>query len=73
MKMVLTRLGFGSKMVVTGDVTQTDLPSHQTSGLALAERVLKNLEGIAFSYLSATDVVRHPLVERIVTAYERFE
>lgn len=73
MKMVLTRLGFGSKMVVTGDVTQTDLPSHQTSGLALAERVLKKVEGIAFSYLSATDVVRHPLVERIVTAYERFE
>jgi phosphate starvation-inducible protein PhoH and related proteins len=73
MKMVLTRLGFGSKMVVTGDVTQTDLPSHQTSGLALAERVLKNVEGIAFHYLSATDVVRHPLVERIVTAYERFE
>jgi phosphate starvation-inducible protein PhoH and related proteins len=73
MKMVLTRLGFGSKMVVTGDVTQTDLPSHQTSGLALAERVLKNVEGIAFSYLSATDVVRHPLVERIVTAYESFE
>jgi phosphate starvation-inducible protein PhoH and related proteins len=73
MKMVLTRLGFGSKMVVTGDVTQTDLPSHQISGLALAERVLKNVEGIAFQYLSATDVVRHPLVERIVTAYERFE
>jgi phosphate starvation-inducible protein PhoH and related proteins len=73
MKMVLTRLGFGSKMVVTGDVTQTDLPSHQTSGLALAERALKKVEGIAFSYLSATDVVRHPLVERIITAYESFE
>jgi phosphate starvation-inducible protein PhoH and related proteins len=73
MKMVLTRLGFGSKMVVTGDVTQTDLPNHQTSGLSLAEKVLKNVEGIAFCYLSASDVVRHPLVERIVTAYEQNE
>jgi phosphate starvation-inducible protein PhoH and related proteins len=73
MKMVLTRLGFGSKMVVTGDATQTDLPNHQTSGLSLAEKILKNVEGIAFCYLSATDVVRHPLVERIVTAYERYE
>lgn len=73
MKMVLTRLGFGSKMVVTGDVTQTDLPSHQMSGLSLAEKVLKNVEGIAFCYLSSSDVVRHPLVERIVSAYEQQE
>lgn len=73
MKMVLTRLGFGSKMVVTGDATQTDLPNHQISGLSLSEKILKNVEGISFCYLSATDVVRHPLVERIVTAYERYE
>jgi phosphate starvation-inducible protein PhoH and related proteins len=73
MKMVLTRLGFRSKMVVTGDMTQTDLPSHQTSGLAMARKVLTGVDGIAFCYLSATDVVRHPLVERIVSAYDRHE
>jgi phosphate starvation-inducible protein PhoH and related proteins len=73
MKMVLTRLGFRSKMVVTGDVTQTDLPSHQTSGLSLAQKILPGVQGISFCYLSATDVVRHPLVERIVGAYERYE
>jgi phosphate starvation-inducible protein PhoH and related proteins len=73
MKMVLTRLGFRSKMVVTGDVTQTDLPSHQTSGLSMARKVLTGVDGIAFCYLSATDVVRHPLVERIVSAYDRHD
>jgi phosphate starvation-inducible protein PhoH and related proteins len=73
MKMVITRLGFGSKMVVTGDTTQTDLPHHQTSGLTMAERVLQGVEGIAFCYLSARDVVRHPLVERIVEAYDRWD
>lgn len=73
MKMVLTRLGFGSKMVVTGDATQTDLPHHQSSGLAIAERILKDVEGIAFCHLSKADVVRHPLIQRIVAAYEKFE
>jgi len=73
MKMVLTRLGFQSRMVVTGDVTQTDLPLHQTSGLAIAEKILKSVEGIAFCYLNAADVVRHPLVQQIVEAYDRHE
>lgn len=73
MKMVLTRLGFRSKMVVTGDVTQTDLPAHQQSGLALAQRILQNVDGIAFCELSTADVVRHPLVQRIVVAYEKYE
>ncbi|WP_353258583.1 PhoH family protein [Prochlorothrix hollandica] len=73
MKMVLTRLGFKSRMVVTGDVTQTDLPSHQTSGLAVAQTILAGVEGIAFCQFSYADVVRHPLVQRIVEAYERNE
>lgn len=73
MKMILTRLGFRSRMVVTGDLTQTDLPTHQTSGLAMAERVLRSVEGIAFCHLTKADVVRHPLVQRIVAAYEQHE
>ncbi|BAU42640.1 PhoH family protein [Leptolyngbya sp. O-77] len=73
MKMVLTRLGFRSKMVVTGDVTQTDLPVNQQSGLAIAEKILRHVEGIAFCNLSKADVVRHPLVQRIVAAYEQHE
>ncbi|MFM7580409.1 MAG: PhoH family protein, partial [Microcystaceae cyanobacterium] len=73
LKMVLTRLGFGSKMVVTGDITQTDLPSHQASGLVVSQSILKNVEGIAFCYLGQADVVRHPLVQRIVEAYEKQE
>ena len=73
MKMVLTRLGQRSRMVVTGDVTQTDLPSHQQSGLAVAQRILKNVEGIAFCQLTKADVVRHPLVQQIVSAYEAYE
>ncbi len=73
MKMVLTRLGFKSKMVVTGDVTQTDLPLNQQSGLAVAQRILEHVEGIAFCHLNQADVVRHPLVQRIVAAYERHE
>lgn len=73
MKMMLTRIGFGSKLVVTGDPSQTDLPSSVTSGLVLAERILGNVEGIAFCKLGRQDVVRHPLVQRIVEAYERFE
>jgi phosphate starvation-inducible protein PhoH and related proteins len=60
LKMVLTRLGFGSKMIVTGDITQTDLPSHQDSGLIVAQKILKSVEGVAFCYLSQADVVRHP-------------
>jgi phosphate starvation-inducible protein PhoH and related proteins len=73
MKMVLTRLGFKSKMVVTGDLTQTDLPLSQTSGLAVAQRVLQDVEGVAFCEFTRTDVIRHPLVQRIVEAYERYE
>jgi phosphate starvation-inducible PhoH-like protein len=72
-KMVLTRLGFHSRMVVTGDMTQTDLPPNQQSGLAVALNVLKNVEGIAFCEFSQKDVVRHQLVQRIVAAYEQYE
>lgn len=73
MKMVLTRLGFRSRMVVTGDVTQTDLPANQASGLSIAQRILQRVEGIAFCSLSQADVVRHPLVQRIVAAYEKHD
>jgi phosphate starvation-inducible protein PhoH and related proteins len=73
MKMVLTRLGFRSRMVITGDTTQTDLPLNQQSGLAVALQILKNVEGIAFCEFSKKDVVRHPLVQRIVAAYEQHE
>ncbi len=73
MKMVLTRLGFKSRMVVTGDVTQTDLPSDQTSGLTIAQQILQGVSGIAFCQLNQGDVVRHPLVQRIVAAYETYE
>lgn len=73
MKMVLTRLGFNSRMVVTGDVTQSDLPQYQSSGLALATKILAKVDGIAFCELTKADVVRHPLVQRIVAAYEQFE
>jgi len=73
MKMLLTRIGFRSKMVVTGDLTQTDLPHHQTSGLMMAERILRSVDGIAFCNLSKADVVRHQLVQRIVEAYEEFD
>ena len=71
MKMFLTRIGFGSKCVVTGDVSQIDLPRGVESGLVQAERVLRHVEGIAFTRFTAADVVRHPLVARIVEAYER--
>lgn len=73
MKMLLTRLGFKSKMVVTGDLTQTDLPMHQESGLAMASRILQSIDTIALCTLSKADVVRHPLVQRIVEAYEQYE
>jgi len=71
MKMFLTRLGFGSRAVVTGDITQIDLPRHQRSGLRHAIEVLRGVDGIAFTFFNARDVVRHPLVQRIVQAYER--
>ena len=70
MKMFLTRIGFGSRVVVTGDVTQIDLAKGQKSGLIDAHEVLKTVRGIAFTYFGAEDVVRHPLVQRIVNAYE---
>ena len=72
MKMVLTRLGFNSKMVVTGDVTQIDLPSGKTSGLIQASEILRGTEGIRFINFEEVDVVRHNLVQRIVRAYERY-
>ena len=71
MKMFLTRLGFGSKAVVTGDITQVDLPRNQRSGLRHAIEVLRGVDGVAFTFFNARDVVRHPLVQRIVQAYER--
>lgn len=70
MKMFLTRLGEGSRMVITGDRTQVDLPRGVQSGLADAERILDNVKGISFSYFTAEDVVRHPLVARIIKAYD---
>ena len=73
MKMFLTRIGFGSKAVVTGDVSQIDLPKTQLSGLIDAERVLKRVDGIAICRLTSADVVRHPLVARIVDAYDASE
>ncbi|NAP01058.1 AAA family ATPase, partial [Halomonas sp. MG34] len=73
MKMFLTRLGFGSKMVITGDVTQIDLPKGKKSGLQAAAQMLDQVKGISFTYLEQTDVVRHPLVQRIITAYETRE
>jgi len=73
MKMFLTRMGFSSKVVVTGDITQIDLPRHVTSGLAVAKRVLSRIEGIAFHEFTDVDVVRHPLVGRIIRAYETAE
>jgi phosphate starvation-inducible PhoH-like protein len=73
MKMFLTRIGFGSKVVVTGDRTQKDLPSGEVSGLDIAYRVLSEVEEIAFCELTSADVVRHPLVQKIVQAYETYE
>ena len=71
MKMFLTRLGFGSTAVVTGDMTQVDLPKHVKSGLKDATEVLRGVEGVSFTFFEARDVVRHPLVARIVSAYDR--
>ena len=67
----LTRIGFGSKAVVTGDITQVDLPKAQSSGLVEARRILAGVRGLAFTEFDSSDVVRHPLVARIVDAYER--
>jgi phosphate starvation-inducible PhoH-like protein len=71
MKMFLTRLGYESKAVITGDVTQIDLPDHRRSGLTEAESLLRGIEGIAFCYFTEVDVVRHPLVAEIIRAYDR--
>ena len=73
MKMFLTRIGFGSRAVITGDVTQVDLAPGEKSGLVHAERILQQVEGISFAFMSHLDVVRHPLVQKIINAYERSE
>lgn len=73
MKMFLTRIGFDSKVIVTGDSTQKDLPADQKSGLEVAKEVLRNIEDIAFCELTGADVVRHPLVQKIVEAYDAYE
>lgn len=73
MKMFLTRIGFGSTAVVTGDITQVDLPRDRASGLRHVIDVLKRVDGISFTFFQAHDVVRHPLVQRIITAYEDYE
>ena len=70
MKMFLTRIGFGSRAVVTGDITQIDLPAGQQSGLKNAVKILNDVDGIAFTFFTPNDVVRHELVQRIVEAYE---
>ena len=73
MKMFLTRIGFGSKVIVTGDQTQKDLPAGAVSGLDMAMRILKKIDDISFCHLTSSDVVRHPLVQKIVQAYDEFE
>ena len=72
-KMFLTRMGMNTKMIITGDMTQIDLPASQTSGLVQALRILKGVKGISFVELNKKDIVRHKLVERIVDAYEKFD
>jgi phosphate starvation-inducible PhoH-like protein len=73
MKMVLTRIGFGSQAVINGDLTQIDLPKHITSGLDHVINVLKETDGIGITRFSSNDVVRHPLVRKIIDAYKKFE
>ena len=73
MKMFLTRIGFNSRAVITGDITQVDLPRHQSSGLRHAIEVLQDIDGISFNFFQSKDVVRHPVVARIVEAYDRFD
>ena len=71
MKMFLTRIGFGSTTVITGDVTQVDLPRGQASGLRQVVDILKDVDGISFTFFNSKDVVRHPLVQRVIQAYEK--
>ena len=73
MKMFLTRLGFGSKAVVTGDITQVDLPQGRPSGLRSVRSILQGIEGIGFFDLTGVDVVRHEIVQKVVQAYDRYE
>lgn len=73
MKMFLTRLGFGSKAVITGDITQVDLPKEEYSGLIEIQKILSSVKGVSFEYLTKADVIRHPLVQKIIDAYESFE
>ncbi|MCI6659989.1 PhoH family protein [Peptoniphilaceae bacterium SGI.137] len=73
MKMFLTRMGYGSKAVITGDVTQVDLPSGKTSGLKTIQHILKDVKGVEFCEFQKADVVRHPLVQRVIEAFERYE
>jgi phosphate starvation-inducible PhoH-like protein len=73
MKMFLTRLGFDSKAVITGDITQIDLPEGKASGLNIAREILKDIKDIAFCYFTEIDVVRHPLVSKIIKAYDEYE
>jgi phosphate starvation-inducible PhoH-like protein len=73
MKMFLTRIGFGTKAVITGDITQIDLQRGQKSGLVEAQKILKGVKGIAITKFLAADVVRHPLVQKIINAYEKYE
>lgn len=73
MKMFLTRLGYGSKAVITGDITQIDLPRGRQSGLVTVSKILHQVKGISFVTFTRSDVVRHPLVQRIIDAYERYE
>ena len=73
MKMFLTRLGFGSKAVITGDITQVDLPKEDYSGLIEIRKILSNVKGVSFEYLTKEDVIRHPLVQQIIDAYEQYE
>ncbi len=73
MKMFLTRMGYGSKAVITGDVTQIDLPNGKTSGLKTIQKILRDVDGVAFCEFQRTDVVRHPLVQRVIEAFEKYE
>jgi phosphate starvation-inducible PhoH-like protein len=73
MKMFLTRLGFGSKAIITGDITQIDLPKGKSSGLKIASKILTDIKGLEFVYLGKNDIVRHPLVQKIISAYEKFD
>ena len=73
MMMFLTRLGDESRMVVTGDITQIDLPRHKQSGLVQVQHILRHIEGIDFHHFTGSDVVRHPLVQKIIDAYDRYK